>query len=410
MKVTQRCRRFARLKFSIIGIVLFGIVFGGIGIWFFLKGPAATAPIRSPIISTGVPIISTGTPMYSNGVSFAAGQQNGANDNNYSTNFCNPNYTPTPTNPWHIAYDLSGVPSAKRGQVVAIWFASAGYNFDLSYFNDTAYNFIKDYTIDVNSAPGGSYPTTGWLTKATVTDNTWISRQNVVDMTGHNWIQINVTGNRGSDANNGACVANFDIHDASAGVSDNWMFFGDSITANAMNVTSGTTFAQLINQAKPKYFPIMQAGGIGGLTSADGAAHMATWLQNFPGHYVGISLGGSDAHYGVTTTQFYDNYATMVQAILTAGKIPVVPQTGMWRCTDDAVVQSYNTVSFPRLFHDYPQIIQGPDLYGFFSQPKNQTYIRGNDCVHLTEAGNAQYRNLWANKMLTAVYNKLPVH
>src|SRR5204863_1788432 len=126
---------------------------------------------------------------------------------------------------------------------------------------------------------------------------------------------------------------NLDVHDASQGVQDSWIFFGDSITANAMGQTSvagGTVgnFAQLIHAAKPTYYPAAEAGGIGGWAAADGAAHVATWIASFPGRYVALSYGTNDANGGCNTDSlaaFLADYTTMVNAVLAAGKVPVVP-------------------------------------------------------------------------------------
>ncbi len=107
-------------------------------------------------------------------------------------------------------------------------------------------------------------------------------------MAGNNWIRINVTRVDGSLENYDASI-NMDVYDANYGIADNWIFFGDSITAGAMgHATTGgvKAFAQLINSQTPKYFPAQESGGIGYLTSADGTKYINTWLQLFPGKYI----------------------------------------------------------------------------------------------------------------------------
>ena len=51
----------------------------------------------------------------------------------------------------------------------------------------------------------------------------------------------------------------------------------------------------------PALFPAQEAGGIGFLTSADGAKYINTWLQLFPGKYVALSYGTNDANAMLTT-------------------------------------------------------------------------------------------------------------
>src|SRR5262249_40407927 len=119
---------------------------------------------------------------------------------------------------------------------------------------------------------------------------------------------------------------NLDVHDASRGVEDDWIFYGDSISAAAMATSPigpTGTFAQLINARLPDQFPVQEAGGIGFLRSDEGARRMDAWLARFPGRYVGLSYGTNDC--GATSPDaFYRNYVSMVEAVLRVGKVPVV--------------------------------------------------------------------------------------
>src|SRR5690349_23870312 len=88
-----------------------------------------------------------------------------ANDDSYDTPWRS-NGAPT----W-LAYDLSGVPAAKRSKVLVVWYNDTG-NYDHTLINYPAYNLPQDYTIDVNAAAGGGNPpTTGWVTLETVKGN-----------------------------------------------------------------------------------------------------------------------------------------------------------------------------------------------------------------------------------------------
>lgn len=385
-----------KIALSRRSILLFALLFGTIGSYVVFHSFALTSPPANPIISQGLPVST-------NGYNYSGGAQSAINDNDYGTQLCSPTQPVTASNPFYAAYNLSSVPTAKRGQVIWAMFSNT-YAFDLSYFNDVAYSVPAAWTVDANASTGSTYPTSGWTTLATVTNNTWGTRQGIINLTGYNWVRINVTANLGSSGNNAACINSFDIHDASGGVNDDWMLFGDSITANTMDPSGNSTVAQLINQADPTYFPIIEPGGIPFLMASDGAASMATWLQGFPGKYVGLSYGTNDAAGNVSATAFKNNYITMIQAVLNAGKIPIIP-TVPWRCSGDNYIQQYNQ-QIQNLYTTYPQIIHGPDLYGFFST--HQSYISGNDCIHPNSAGEDQYRLLWANAMLANFYNVTP--
>ena len=238
-----------------------------------------------------MPVISRGKPAFA-----SSGTASGANDSSYST------YWRSNGAPAWLAYDLSSVPAAHRGQVVVGWYNDPITTpYDHTVTGDAAYNNLGSYTIQVNPAAGGGQPpANGWVTLATVTNNRYHSRTHLLDMTGNNWLRINVTATDGSNGNNDAEM-NMDVHDASAdGASDSWIFYGDSITEDGMphEPVSGSSpnFSQLVNAVRPAYFPAYEDGGIGGLVSGDGASHINSWLSTFPGRYVGLAYGTNDAN------------------------------------------------------------------------------------------------------------------
>lgn len=95
------------------------------------------------------PVISRNCPVYSD----TAGQPTAANDEHYFS-FC------FITTPGYLAYDLSAVPEAERKQIIAVWYNTSSYDNIGNYKNRNMEP--SDYTIEVNSAPGGEYPTDGW--------------------------------------------------------------------------------------------------------------------------------------------------------------------------------------------------------------------------------------------------------
>ncbi len=273
---------------------------------------------------------------------------------------------------------------------------------------DPAYSNVGAYTIQANAAPGrGGAPTSGWTTLATVGANTYHSRQHVLNLTGFNWVRLHATASDGTTQNYDIAV-NMDVHDASRGLGDSWIFYGDSITASAMDhdPRGVGAFAQLINARQPAYFPVQENGGIGYLTGADGARYVPEWLKLFPGRYVGLSYGTNDAEGGcgdsACAAAFYQSYATMVEAVLAAGKVPVVP-TIPWART--ANVQRNGPLlnqQIQQLYAAYPRIVRGPDLWTYFQN--NPGLISGDD-LHPSEGpGMAAYRQQWANQMLASVY------
>jgi len=367
--------------------------------------PSASAGVSPTPISTSTPgppaipggsnlLISRNVPAYASSEQYPASQ---ANDASYDTAWRS-------SGPAWLAYDLSRVSAAHRSKVLLVWYNDDTGTYDHTLIGEEAYNMPQDYTIQVNpGAGGGNPPSGGWVTLVTVTGNHYHSRQHLIDMTGDNWVRINVTAIDGSVQNYDVAI-NMDVFDVSGGVNDDWIFFGDSITAGAMDHTTVggvASFAQLINASASGYYPIDESGGIGYLTSSDGAAHITTWLPLFLGKYVGLSYGTNDALGCVDPNTFYQNYLTMVQAVLAAGKIPVIPHIPWGRDSNLQNCIPGLNAKIDALYQAFPQIIRGPDLWAFFQA--HQSLI-SSDNIHPTDTGFGAYRQQWANAMLQAVY------
>ena len=370
--------------FGIFIILMISMLLGNYFTGFNAKAATGVIPL---------PIISRNCPAYAND-----DVPTNANGSDYGTTWKG-------TTPGWIAYDLSGVPAAQRGQVVVIWYNPDSYDYDPTIKNTGTYGSLNTYTVDANAAPGGTgAPTSGWVTLVTVTNNLYHSRQHAVNLSGYNWVRLNISS---TNASGGTWVSiNFDVHNAGQGIDDDWIFYGDSITAGGMAVGSGTTFAQMINAADSNYFPVAECGGTGSIFSTDGANKINTWLSVFPGKYVGIAFGTNDAWGNQTgAAQYYTNEETIVKAVLAAGKIPVV-STIPWAslAAVQTNVPSYNA-EIETLYAAYPQIIKGPDLWTFF---QNNPGLIGSDGVHPTADGFTAMRQQWANTMLAEVYNETP--
>lgn len=267
---------------------------------------------------------------------------------------------------------------------------------------EPAIRIPQKYTIEINTAAGSTAaPTTGWTTRTTVTGNKYHSRQHVLDMTGANWIRLSVTAVLGgSNAD-----INVDVYDASQGLADDWIIYGSSTPSAAMNHTVvGNTlqsFSQMINQAKPNYFPVQENGSISGIDTFNGVNSINTWLAQFPGKYVAIALGANDADECVAPATFYSNFVTMINAVTSAGKIPVVP---LFNWSKLAPVQSCGPAliqEIKQLYIDDPQVVQGPDFWTFFM---NNPQLISSDNTHPTDIGLGIYRQMWAQTMLANVY------
>lgn len=347
------------------------------------------------------PVISRNAPVFDSSQSNSAFF---ANDKNYFTTWMGPV-------PGWIAYDLSGVPVSQRSRIIVVWYAIGAKDYDHSLIGGEVYQNVGSYTIEGNRAAGGvkGAPDSGWVTLAAVTDNKYHSRQHLLDFSGYNWLRMNVTAIDGLNWDKNVSI-NLDVHDGTGSILDDWIFYGDSITAAGMDInpriTSGGTgtFAQMINASNFNYFPVAECGGIGGLVSEDGVRYIDTWLNIFPGTYVGLSYGTNDAWRSVDPDIYYRNMKTMVEAVIAAGKIPVIP-TIPWS-SKQLNIQNNGPVINQKivdLYTAYPQIIHGPDLWTFFM---NNPDLFSPDGVHPNDAGYVGMRQQWVNTMLDKVYAK----
>jgi len=199
----------------------------------------------------------------------------------------------------------------------------------------------------------------------------------------------------------------FARYDAANGTEDSWIFYGDSITAGAMNLdTQGSAkiraFNQLINERFPNYYPIAEGGGIGYLLSGDGLKYIDQWLTIFPGKYVGLSYGTNDALNCLSAATVKNNYIGMIKAVLAGGKVPVVPHVPWGSSQNIQNCAPALNAAIDELYTEYNgQLLKGPDLWAFFNSNQN---LISSDGIHPNTDGMASYRQQWASAMLMQVY------
>jgi lysophospholipase L1-like esterase len=349
---------------------------------------AATTAVRPTLVSRGVPAHAS--------TSWSPARS--ANDDDYATAWRS-NGVPA----W-LAYDLSRVPVERRQRVLVAW-SNTSYGYDTSA--SPHYNNLGSYTIQTNSAPSGATaPVSGWVTKTTVTGNTLHSRQHLLELGGATWLRLQVTASDGSVQNTDASVNTLDVYDvagATGALRDNLVFYGDSITAGAMCPCpqGGTaSLPELLHQADPAAWPVVENGGV---PFQDSAGAVRTLLGStgrlslFPGTHVGLSYGMNDVATGVTPEAFATNMRALVQAVLAAGKVPMVPTipfTG--DAARNAALPAYNAV-IARLYTEFPQLLKGPDLWSSFKA--DPSLVAPGD-IHPTTAGYAALRRQWATTLV----------
>jgi len=363
-----------------------------------------------------MPVISRDVPAFTNDDFSGAFPAAHANNSTYGgTNYWRCVTAPTGntdsgtlTQAVYLAYDLSSVSSSQRQNIVAVWYNDPTTDpYDSSLISTNYYNVPKDYTIDTNTgAGGGSPPGSGWTTRVTVTSNPYHSRQHAFNLNGANWLRINVTGINGSALNNN-CALNMDVHDAHLGNQDNWIFYGDSITQAGLDhddANNGPILPAQINTLQGTNVPLMENGGVGGFSAADGAAHISTWLPFFSGKYVGLNYGTNDANGGGSLmTNFISNMTTMINAVIGAGKIPIMHKTIVQSLTTNVQTNGPTLNGYIQtLKSTFPSLILGPDLWAYFGA--NPSLISGDNIHPTLGAGYTAYRQQWATSLAASVY------
>lgn len=299
----------------------------------------------------------------------------------------------------YLAFDLSAVPATERELIDFVWYSTAWNSYDYTVKNENGQQAPAAYTISVNAAEGGSYPTEGWVEVIKVTDNVYHSRQHLVELAGYHWVQITI-----DEAMSGGSVSlNVDIHNCAKGV-DSWIFYGDSITAGGMTTfsTGDGNFADHIHARNADYYPAQENGGIGGVFSTDGKNNIDRWLADFPGTYVSIAYGTNDCWGNQTgAAKYYENLAYMVEAIQAAGKIAVLPTIPY--STESGItpyIESYNAQVYA-IYEAYPDVVKGPDFYTIIQE--NPSYL-SSDGVHPNSDGYNAMRKIWAETVYESIY------
>lgn len=283
--------------------------------------------------------------------------------------------------PAWLAYDLSSVPASKRGQALVVWHALHAPDYLLEGVGTPGQQRPLDYTIEIHSAPGGGAPpSTGWSDVASVEACYRSSMQHLVDLRQANWVRIRVT--KSSDPTSGPAI-DFDVFSAPEGASDSWLFMGDSITFMSMSYP-WCDVPGLVRQQQPTRFPPTIDAAIGGTNTGTALASIDATLQHFVGKYVVLAYGTND-HAGADFRM-----EELVQSVLDAGKVPVVPRMPWSEGSTEG--QAINA-QIEALYTKYPQIVRGPDLWALF---EGRTDLIPFGDVHPNEQGAAALRAAWA--------------
>jgi len=173
---------------------------------------------------------------------------------------------------------------------------------------------------------------------------------------------------------------------------------------------SGNT-AQAVNLELDN-FPAYENAGMPFIAVRDGSAmvRLKAALTASPAHYVAVAYGMNDASNPQDDDSFYRGYAELLDAVLAAGRVPVVPTISDCTNTRSRAALGSPTggsrfqlnVQLAKLRNDYraagKKVLDGPDLYTFFRS--NPQLLNPND-VHPNAVGYKAMADLWAETMIS---------
>ena len=339
--------------------------------------PVPREAFPNPLISRGKPVFATALAKYAH--------PEAVNDGVYNTFAGTWNAgTPSATQPATVAIQVGAGPS----RVLFEWSAGANYNY-----TDTEYGSPGSYRIETSADSRDGTDGT-WKLAATNASCTVHGQAHAIPFVGQSWVRMVITG-MPPKSPNGVQLDEIEVYDVSSGVSDSWFFFGDSIAALVFNRTTPVhqpSFAALVHEKDPRFFPAMINGGIGGIGVVRAAEQVDAWLALNPDmHYWAIGLGTNDAAgNNQDTTVFKHALSTIIEKVKAAGHVPIVARIPFSSDGQHDTVMRFNAV-IAEVTADH-ELLPGPDLYTWFQAHPDQL----RDGIHPTDVGALAINRLWA--------------
>lgn len=340
--------------------------------------PGRPSALPNPLVSRGKPVFATSLARFS--------RPEAVNDGIYNTFAGTWNAgSPSAAQPATVAIHIGTGPR----RVLVEWSAGGNYNY-----TDTEYGSPGSYRLETSADSRDGVDGT-WKVGATNTSCTVHAQAHVLDFAGQSWVRMVITGVPPKSPN-GVQLDELEVYDVSEGVSDSWFFFGDSITAMVFNRTTPShqpSFAALVHERHPAFFPAMIDGGIGGDRMEQAAARVDAWLALNPDmRFWAIGFGTNDAAgNNQDTGSFRRQLSTVIARVKAAGHIPIVAKIPYSSDGGHDTVPRFNQV-IAELTADN-DLLPGPDLYAWFSAHPDQL----RDGIHPTDEGALAINRLWAD-------------
>jgi hypothetical protein len=164
-----------------------------------------------------------------------------------------------------------------------------------------------------------------WRPELSVTDNAASARAHEVEFDGQSWVRMTIDEVAGEAPSR---VSRFDTHDASDGTDDSWLVLGDGLaeTVFALEADESATFAEVVHERYPGYFPAVIGEGRSGEAVTETLARLPALLALHAHARHALLL------YGDSHDADAEGFESLVRALLEAERLPVVvhlPEAGL---------------------------------------------------------------------------------
>jgi lysophospholipase L1-like esterase len=286
---------------------------------------------------------------------------------------------PTPERPAWVALQLP----AGLSRVLVSWTSS--HNHDLF---ERFYGAPADYRLET-SADSTDGRDGSWRVEVSVTGNPARTRLHALALGGRRWVRLVVTGLPREVNQWGLFLDEIEVHDASGGGDDCWLFLGDSITAGVFDRAPDhqPDFVRWVEAFHPGYSPVMVNGGLPRLRSWEVAGRVDEVLALFPdAHLVAVTVGSNDGDLDRLRVALH----AIVDRIRAAGRIPLLARIPFATVPGADYVVDKNRVLDEVVREE--GLVPGPDLYGWFEARPQLLH----DGLHPGGRGSADMQRRWA--------------
>jgi lysophospholipase L1-like esterase len=234
-----------------------------------------------------------------------------------------------------LTYDLSGVASGQRQNLlVALYMTKGDPYYQLNY---RAATYTPEFTPSAYVLEGATSVSGPWTSLVTVTtNNNPFKSHSIANFGGFTFLRF-----RATSAPYG-CRVKMDVYDASSGITDGIVFYGDSITANIFQ--SGYSgfppqwFSKYVQSQHGAFFPFVGGGGYPFMTSGDAvdlivnasgtnfSSGLSTPLKTVfsAAKYAALIYGANDAPAQDLVDAFRSNYRQIIDALRAQGQTVVL--------------------------------------------------------------------------------------